>query len=192
MTRNLLKIKKYLNIKLNSENYLMIVSCREKTQSMPQQTLLFLVKVKSQSVLSVTSTSRRWAIPQSIQMELLQRGKPGSVCKYFNQCLLDADGRFARYIEYLLTAQYAVESKQVADNASIAMRQTGGRLHGGQALTAGAIRNQQVISDMIQKHYAYHFLKSVRGSPTLLSKSHVWCAWNDQAAGNSNVVPHPV
>ena len=34
-----------------------------------------------------------------------------TVRKYFNQRLLDADGRFARDIEYLLTAQYAVESK---------------------------------------------------------------------------------
>ena len=54
-----------------------------------------------------------------------------TVRKYFNQQLLDADGRFARDIEYLLTAQYAVESKQVADDASIAMRQTRGRLHRG-------------------------------------------------------------
>ena len=34
-----------------------------------------------------------------------------TVRKYFNQGLLDADGRFARDIEYLLTAQYTVESK---------------------------------------------------------------------------------
>ena len=60
-----------------------------------------------------------------------------TVRKYFNQRLLDADGRFARDIEYLLTAQYAVESKQVADDASIALRQTQGRLHRGQVLTAG-------------------------------------------------------
>ncbi|MCG8621752.1 MAG: hypothetical protein MJE68_07105 [Proteobacteria bacterium] len=46
-----------------------------------------------------------------------------TVRKYFNQRLLDTDGRFARDIEYLLTAQYAVESKQVTDDASIAMRQ---------------------------------------------------------------------
>ena len=83
--------------------------------------------------------------------------------------MLDADGRFARDIEYLLTAQYAVESKQVADDASIAMRQTRGRLHRGQVLNAGAVRNQQVISEMIQKDYAYCFLKNVRGSP----ESHV-------------------
>ena len=36
-----------------------------------------------------------------------------TVRKYFNRRLLDADGRFARDTEYLLTAQYAVESKQV-------------------------------------------------------------------------------
>ena len=44
------------------------------------------------------------------------------------------------------------------------MRQPRGRLHRGQALTAGAVRNQQVISEMVQKDYAYCFLKNVRGS----------------------------
>ena len=90
--------------------------------------------------------------------------------KYFNQRLLDADGRFARDIEYLLTAQYAVESKQVADDASIVMRQTCGRLHRGQVLTAGTVRNQQMISEMIQKDYAYWFLKNVRGSPAYFQR----------------------
>ena len=85
-----------------------------------------------------------------------------TVRKYFNQRLLDADGRFAKDIEYLLTAQYTVESKQVADDASIMLRQTQGRLHRGQALIAGTIRNQQVIQQMIQRDDAYHFLKNVR------------------------------
>ena len=69
-----------------------------------------------------------------------------TVRKYFNQRLLDADGRFARDIEYLLTAQYAVESKQVADDASIAFRQTQGRLHRGQVLTAGSIKKTSMLS----------------------------------------------
>ena len=51
------------------------------------------------------------------------------VRKYFNQQLLDADG--SRDIEYLLTAQYAVESKQVTGDSIIAMRQTQGTLHRG-------------------------------------------------------------
>ena len=93
-----------------------------------------------------------------------------TVRKYFNQRLLDADGRFARDIEYLLTAQYAVESKQVADDASIMLRQTQGRLHRGQTLTAGTVRNQQVIQQMIQRDDAYRFLKNVRGSPAYFQK----------------------
>lgn len=75
------------------------------------------------------------------------------MCKYFNQRLLDANERFTRDIDYLLTAQYAIES------ASIAMTQTRGRLHRRQVLTAGAIRNKQVISEMIQKDYACCFLE---------------------------------
>ena len=93
-----------------------------------------------------------------------------TVRKYFNQRLLDADGRFAKDIEYLLTAQYVVESKQVADDASIMLRQTQGRLHRGQALTAGTIRNQQVIQQMIQRDDAYRFLKNVRGSPVYFQR----------------------
>ena len=93
-----------------------------------------------------------------------------TVRKYFNQRLLDADGRFARDIEYLLTAQYAVESKQVADDASIALRQTQGRLHRGQVLTTGSVRNKQIVNEMIQKDYAYRFLKNVCGSPAYFQR----------------------
>ena len=78
---------------------------------------------------------------------LITEGKTKlTVRKYFNQRLLDADGRLARDIEYLLTAQYAVESKQVADDASIALRQTQGRLHRGQVLTAGSIKKTSMLS----------------------------------------------
>ena len=68
-----------------------------------------------------------------------------TVRKYFNHHLLDVDGRFARDIEYSLTAQYA-ESKQVADDSRIAMRQTRGRLHRGQTLQelSGTNRSYQI------------------------------------------------
>ena len=38
--------------------------------------------------------------------------------KYFNQRLLDVDGRFAKDIDYLFVAQYIVEAKQVLDDAT--------------------------------------------------------------------------
>jgi len=89
---------------------------------------------------------------------LTERDQKLTIRKYFNQRLLDADGRFAKDIEYLLTAQYAVESKQVADDASIMLRQTQGRLHREHALTASDVRNKEV---MIQKDYAHRFLNII-------------------------------
>ena len=38
--------------------------------------------------------------------------------KYFNQRLLDVDGRFAKVLDYLFVAQYIVEAKQVFDDAN--------------------------------------------------------------------------
>ena len=95
---------------------------------------------------------------------LLANREKLTVRKYFNQRLLDANGRFARDMEYLLTVQYAVESKQVTDDASI-MLQSPGRLYRGQALTAGAVQNDSVLLKMMQRDDAYLFLKNVRGSP---------------------------
>ena len=89
---------------------------------------------------------------------------------YFNQRLLDVDGRFAKDVEYLLAVQYAVESKQVADDANIVLRQSQGRQYRGQALTAGAVQNQSVLLQMIQRDDAYKFLKNVRGSPAYFQK----------------------
>ena len=95
---------------------------------------------------------------------MAHREKKLTVRKYFNQRLLDADGRFWKDVKYLLTAQYAVESKQVADDASIVIRHSKGRLYRGQVLTAGVIQDQSVLLQMIQRDDAYKFLKNVRGS----------------------------
>ena len=42
-----------------------------------------------------------------------KRPKKLTYRKYFNQRLLDVDGRFARDLDYLFVAQYIVEAKQV-------------------------------------------------------------------------------
>ena len=98
------------------------------------------------------------------------REKKLTVRKYFNQRLLDADGRFAKDVEYLLMAQYAVESKQVSDDASIVLRQSQGRVYRGQAITAGTIKDQSVLLQMMQRDDAYRFLKNVRGSPAYFQR----------------------
>ena len=107
---------------------------------------------------------------------LVNREKRLTVRKFFNQRLLDVDGRFARD---LLTAQYAVESKQAHDDANIVLRQSQGRLYRGQTLTVSAIKDQNVLLQMIQKDDAYLSLKNVRGSPAYFQGVIIICTSND-------------
>ena len=74
------------------------------------------------------------------------RQKRLTVRKYFNQRLLNADGRFAKDVEYLLMAQYAVESKQVFDDASIVLWQSQGWVYRGQAITAGTYQGSECVT----------------------------------------------
>ena len=41
--------------------------------------------------------------------------------KYFQQCLLNVDNRFAQNIEYLFCAQYIAEIKQIESDATLAI-----------------------------------------------------------------------
>ena len=92
--------------------------------------------------------------------------------KYFNQRLLDADGRFSQNVEYLLAAQYAVEQKQLSDMVSVVLRQTKGRNYRGERVTAGILKDKEMLQQMIQKDEAYRYLKQVRGTPSYWQKVH--------------------
>ena len=45
-----------------------------------------------------------------------------NLCHYYNQRLLNFDGLFSKNVEYLLTAQYSTELKQVQGNIGICLR----------------------------------------------------------------------
>ena len=81
--------------------------------------------------------------------------------KYFNQRLLDVDGRFARDLDYLFVAIYIVEAKQVFDDGNnFAWRQKPAR-----QFTASQARDQTVLRQFVHKDKAYSFMKNIRGSP---------------------------
>ena len=87
--------------------------------------------------------------------------------KYFNQRLLDVDGRFAYDVDYLFTAQYIVESKQILDDCNhFIWRQKPGR-----DFTASQARDHSVLSQCIRKDKAYRFMKNIRGSPPYYQKT---------------------
>ena len=87
--------------------------------------------------------------------------------KYFNQRLLDVDGRFAKDVDYLFTAQYIVESKPILDDCNhFVWRQKPGR-----DFTASQARDHSVLSQCIRKDKAYSFMKHIRGSPPYYQKT---------------------
>ena len=90
-----------------------------------------------------------------------ERPKKLTYRKYFNQRLLDFDGRFARDLDYLFVAQYIVEAKQVLDDGNnFVWRQKPSR-----QFTAAQARDQNVLNQYVRKDKAYSFMKNIRGSP---------------------------
>ena len=59
--------------------------------------------------------------------------------KYFQQCLLNIDGRFAQNIDYLFCAQYIADKKQIESDAILAICLSRGRTLGGHKITAGQL-----------------------------------------------------
>ena len=91
--------------------------------------------------------------------------------KYFNQRLLDVDGRFSRDLDYLFVAQYIVEAKQVSDDGNnFAWRQKPSR-----QFTAAQARDQTVLSQYVRKDRAYSFMNNIRGSPPYYQRTFMIC-----------------
>ena len=100
------------------------------------------------------------------------RPKNITLRKYFNQRILDVDGRFARDVEYLFVAQYSVEAKQILDDANCYIwRQKPGRSLRNQAVTAGLLKDPEKLKDFVRNDQAFNFLKNVRGSPAYYQRT---------------------
>ena len=109
--------------------------------------------------------------------------------KYFQQRLLDVDGRFARDLDYLFAAQYIVESKQIFDDASNFIW----RQKPSTQLTARDTKSSSKIEQNVRNDKAYAFLKNVRGPPPpVLSENLLRAFGHDSATGDAHVVFHTV
>ena len=91
--------------------------------------------------------------------------------KYFNQRILDVDGRLAQDVEYLFVAQYSVEAKQILDAKCYIWRRKPGRSLRNQAVTAGVLKDPEKMKDFIKNDQAFSFLKNVRGSPAYYQRT---------------------
>ena len=86
--------------------------------------------------------------------------------RYFNQRLLDVDGRFAKSTDYLLSAQYATESQQIHGNINhYVLRRAKARSTEGKKITAKDVKNTNYLHHLVRSDQAYKLFKNVRGSP---------------------------
>ena len=69
-----------------------------------------------------------------------QRQSKLSLQNYFQQGLLNADGWFAKNIEYLFCAQYATDIKQIQSDSNLTFHLTYGKILGGQRINAGMLK----------------------------------------------------
>ena len=97
---------------------------------------------------------------------LSEREKPIQVRRYFNQRLLDVDGRFAKSIDYLLSAQYATESQQIHGNINhYVLRRGKSRRPDGKKICAGDVKHTESLHQLVKSDQAYKIFKNIRGSP---------------------------
>ena len=97
---------------------------------------------------------------------LSEREKPIQTRRYFNQRLLDVDGRFAKSIDYLLSAQYATESQQIHGNINhYVLRRGKSRRPDGKKICAGDVKHTESLHQLVKSDQAYKIFKNIRGSP---------------------------
>ena len=94
--------------------------------------------------------------------------------KYFNQRLLDVDGRFAKDLDYSFV-EYIVESKQILDDCShFIWRRKPSELNDS-SLTASQVKDKNAMNDFMGKDKAYRCMKNVRGSPAYYQRTLMIC-----------------
>ena len=86
--------------------------------------------------------------------------------RYFNKRILDVDGRFAKDIDYILTAQYMVEKNQIMSDINIMLSKSRGRTANEQNLKAASFKNAENVENFIREEKAFRYLKNIRGSPS--------------------------
>ncbi|XP_061170416.1 uncharacterized protein LOC133179738 [Saccostrea echinata] len=90
--------------------------------------------------------------------------------KYFQARLLNEKQTFAADIEYIFVAQTIVETKQITDSMSIALRKSFSATSTGDNITAEMVKNPTILHRHLLKDHGYRFLQPVRGSPPYWQK----------------------
>ncbi|KAG7999536.1 ATP-dependent DNA helicase PIF1 [Nibea albiflora] len=87
-----------------------------------------------------------------------------TLSRYFNNRILNADGRFAQNVEYIFFAQYMSELEKVVSNVSIALRKGKGNWK-DHKVSREAFNTEESLRNLLEFDEGYRFLKPLRGTP---------------------------
>ncbi|XP_049319588.1 uncharacterized protein LOC125781000 [Astyanax mexicanus] len=86
-----------------------------------------------------------------------------TLCQYLNSRILNADGRFAKNLDFIFYGQYLSELNQVVSNVSIALRK--GHSTQKSEVTSEMLTNHESLRRILHFDEGYKFLKPIRGTP---------------------------
>ncbi|XP_048834537.1 uncharacterized protein LOC125709770 [Brienomyrus brachyistius] len=87
-----------------------------------------------------------------------------TLCRYLNTRILNADGRFAKNLDYIFYGQYLSELQQVVSNVSIAVRK-GYDSWDKCPVTSETLTDKDSLQRMFNFDEGYKFLRPIRGTP---------------------------
>ncbi|XP_076849952.1 uncharacterized protein LOC143498932 [Brachyhypopomus gauderio] len=87
-----------------------------------------------------------------------------TLSRYLNTRILNADGRFAKNLDYIFYGQYLSELNQIVSNVSIALRK-GHDTRNKPVITSEMLTNREALQNIFNFDEGYKFLRPIRGTP---------------------------
>ncbi|XP_062618494.1 uncharacterized protein LOC134280069 [Saccostrea cucullata] len=92
-----------------------------------------------------------------------------TLSRYFNNRLMNTDGRFARDSNYIFFSQFLSDLNQVIEKTQISIRKSVRKIGSDQFLTSDMVQNPEVLSKLMKNDEALRFMQPIRGTPAYWS-----------------------
>ncbi|XP_062614203.1 uncharacterized protein LOC134275940 [Saccostrea cucullata] len=92
-----------------------------------------------------------------------------TLSRYFNNRLMNTDGRFAKDSSYIFFSQFLSDLNQVIEKTQISIRKSVRRIGRDQFVTSDMVQNPEVLSKLMKNDEALRFMQPIRGTPAYWS-----------------------
>ena len=100
-----------------------------------------------------------------------QRDTRITLCRYFNNRLMNSDDRFAKDSSYIFFSQFMSDLNQVIEKTQISIRKCLHTMGTKSAITSSMIQDPEVLSKLMKSDEALRFMQPIRGTPAYWSSA---------------------